>query len=206
MKNIGELGVLQPPIVHKSEDGLRVVMGHRRTLAAVEAKLAEIPVLLADSVEEADRLAQQVSDNDLREGLTDAERGTAFGRMALRGVTPAQIAKRAGAGDAEAVKRALAAKKDPKAAEALNAGYMSEESLAMEELDSGRRSYRTLREDHRKELEHASTCGPVDPRRVHPSAPGQERWGGVGQDPGWCGDVTGTVPCAAPCRAVRLCP
>ncbi|MEZ2373324.1 ParB/RepB/Spo0J family partition protein [Arthrobacter sp. RCC_34] len=106
-------------IVHQSEEGLRVVMGHRRTLAAGEAKLSEIPELLADTVEEADRLAQQVSENDLREGLTDAERGTAFEQMALRGVTPAQIAKRAGAGDAETVKRALAAKKDPKAAEAL---------------------------------------------------------------------------------------
>lgn len=135
IENVRELGVLQPPIVHQSEEGLRVVMGHRRTLAAVEAKLSEIPVLLADTVEEADRLAQQVSENDLREGLTDAERGTAFEQMALLGVTPAQIAKRAGAGDVETVKRALAAKKDPKAAEALTAGYSFEEALALSEFD-----------------------------------------------------------------------
>lgn len=134
IENVRELGVLQPPIVHQSEEGLRVVMGHRRTLAAVEAELAEIPVLLADTVEEADRLAQQVSENDVREGLSDAERGAAFEQMALLGVTPAQIAKRTGTGDTETVKRALAAKKDPKAAEALNAGYTFEEALALAEF------------------------------------------------------------------------
>lgn len=151
IENVRELGVLQPPIVHQSEDGLRVVMGHRRTLAAVEAGLSEIPVLLADTVEEADRLAQQVSENDVREGLSDAERGAAFEQMALLGVTPAQIAKRTGTGDTETVKRALAAKKDPKAAEALNAGYTFEEALALSEFDGDEqataRIERTIEQD-----------------------------------------------------------
>ncbi|PSS43169.1 chromosome partitioning protein ParB [Arthrobacter woluwensis] len=135
VENIREMGVLQPPIVHKSEEGLRVVMGHRRTLAAVEAKLTEIPVLLADTVEEADRLAQQVSENDVREGLTDAERGTAFEQMALLGVTPAQIAKRTGAGDTATVKKALAAKKNATASAALDAGRNFDQALALAEFE-----------------------------------------------------------------------
>ncbi|MEZ2373322.1 ParB/Srx family N-terminal domain-containing protein [Arthrobacter sp. RCC_34] len=36
VENIRANGVIQRPVVHKTDGGLRVVMGHRRPLAAVE--------------------------------------------------------------------------------------------------------------------------------------------------------------------------
>jgi hypothetical protein len=51
MEHVHELGVLQPLIVHHSEDGLRVLMGHRRTLAAVGHQ--EMHVIVTETPEDA---------------------------------------------------------------------------------------------------------------------------------------------------------
>lgn len=55
IENVRELGVLQPPIVHQFEEGLRVVMGHRRTLAAVGVGHQEMHVIVTETPEDAER-------------------------------------------------------------------------------------------------------------------------------------------------------
>ncbi len=56
--SIKEHGVLVPVVGHRTETGtVHVLMGQRRTLAAVEVGLATIPVHVVATPEEADRLA-----------------------------------------------------------------------------------------------------------------------------------------------------
>ena len=53
--SVRENGVLEPVIAHRNADGtVHVLMGQRRTLAAVEAKLATIPVVVIESPDEAE--------------------------------------------------------------------------------------------------------------------------------------------------------
>lgn len=118
--SIKELGVLQPPMVTRAADGaLEVVLGQRRTLAAVEAGLTEIPVYVVDQSEaDAARVIDQLTENDQRQSLTEAERVAGYKTLALFGVSPAQIAKRTST-DRKRVDTALAVADNDVAREAL---------------------------------------------------------------------------------------
>ena len=62
--SIKEHGVMEPVIAHRKDDGtVHVLMGQRRTRAAVEAGRASIPVMIIDSPEEAERIVTQVVEN-----------------------------------------------------------------------------------------------------------------------------------------------
>lgn len=106
--SIREHGVLEPVIAHRTENGLKVLMGQRRTLASVEAEQGVIPVVIVDSPEEADRIAQQVIENDMRTALSVSDRADAYQQLSLLGMTPAKIAKRTG-GKTKDVESALKA-------------------------------------------------------------------------------------------------
>lgn len=135
VENIRANGVIQPPIVHQTEDGLRVVMGHRRALAAVQVGHPEMYVLITDTPEDAERLIKQISENDARTGLTDAERAFGYEQLALLGVSAAKIAERTGAPDTATVKKALAARKNAKGTAALDAGHTLDQALALVEFE-----------------------------------------------------------------------
>lgn len=94
--SIKEHGVLQPVTAHRTNDGLHVLMGQRRTLASIEAGIDSIPVYVVDSPEEADRIAQQVIENDMRTELNVANRAEAYHQLSLLGLSPTKIAKRTG--------------------------------------------------------------------------------------------------------------
>jgi ParB family chromosome partitioning protein len=93
-------GVLQPPAVVRTADGgLRVKMGHRRTLAAVEAGYQTIVVIVAgdeasDDPGQIDRVLEQLAENDARKALDALDHVHAFEQLAAFGLTPDQIAKR----------------------------------------------------------------------------------------------------------------
>lgn len=97
--SIRELGILQPPMVTPNGDGgYDVVLGQRRTLAAVEAGLATIPVYVVDGSEaDAARVIDQLTENDQRQQLSEAERIGGYKQLSLFGISPADIAKRTGA-------------------------------------------------------------------------------------------------------------
>lgn len=72
LASIKEHGVLQPVIAQRKESGgIHVLFGQRRTLAAVENNLTQIPVYIVDSLNEADRMAKQIVENDQRQALTE---------------------------------------------------------------------------------------------------------------------------------------
>lgn len=130
--SIKELGVLQPPTVTRNALGeLEVVIGQRRTLAAVQAGLTEIPVYVVDQSEaDAARVIDQLTENDQRQGLTEAERVAGYKQLALFGVTPAQIAKRT-ASDRKRVDTALAVADNEIASTALVEHQLTLDEAAM---------------------------------------------------------------------------
>lgn len=106
--SVREQGVLQPIVAHRdSEGGLVVRFGHRRTLAAIEARRDQVPVYVlaqastgaeadgeGDRVGEVERVVEQLAENHHRAGLTAAEDAAAFQQLEAFGLSPAQIAKR----------------------------------------------------------------------------------------------------------------
>jgi ParB family chromosome partitioning protein len=97
--DIRERGVRVPIVATATDDGLRVRLGHRRTLAAVEAGLAAVPVLVEQhdgdgKAAEVDRVVDQFAENEHRAGLTSAERIGVVEQLSAFGVTPAQITKK----------------------------------------------------------------------------------------------------------------
>lgn len=132
--SIREHGVLEPVIAHRTDNGLKVLMGQRRTLASVEAERDLIPVLVVDSPEEADRIAQQVIENDMRTELSMADRAEAYQQLSLLGLSPAKIAKRTG-GKAENVEHALKASKTRTGQEALGDGIPFDQAAVIAEFD-----------------------------------------------------------------------
>ncbi len=105
--SVRDQGVLQPVVAVRTADGAhRVRFGHRRTLAAVEAGLATVPVLVAadegtDDAAQVERLVGQYAENEHRTGLSTGERVAVMAQLAAFGVSPAQIAKRTHARRAE---------------------------------------------------------------------------------------------------------
>ena len=133
--SIKEHGVLEPVIAHRKDDGtVHVLMGQRRTRAAIEAGRGAIPVMIIDSPEEAERILTQVVENIQRAELTDADEADAYHQLSLIGVSAAAIAKKTGRTKVS-VEGALKAKASDAGAAALGKGYTIEEALIMAEFD-----------------------------------------------------------------------
>jgi ParB family chromosome partitioning protein len=109
VQSIKENGVLTPVLARRGSDGTVLVRaGQRRVYAAREAGLPTIPVYLVDADDvTAERIVQQMVENDHREALTDADRAAAFQQLAFEGLTITAIARRTGTKTRE-VKTALA--------------------------------------------------------------------------------------------------
>lgn len=91
--SIAERGVLQPVVAYLRGGDLVVLYGARRTLAAVEAGRAVVPVVVVPPPDDVDRVVDQLSENDHRAGLTVAERVAAYEQLALLGVPAGDIAR-----------------------------------------------------------------------------------------------------------------
>ena len=143
--SIAEHGVMEPVIAHRKDDGvLHVLMGQRRTRAAVEAGSASIPVLIIESPEEAERIVTQVVENIQRAELTEADEAEAYHQLSLIGVSAAMIAKKTGR-TKTTVESALKAKSTDAGSAALGKGYTIEAALILAEFE--------LDEDAVEELE-----------------------------------------------------
>ncbi|MCM6761137.1 ParB/RepB/Spo0J family partition protein [Rathayibacter sp. ZW T2_19] len=107
--SIRENGVITPLLARRDEHGNIIVRaGQRRTLAAREAGVATIPVYVVEGDETtADRIVQQIIENDQRAELSVADRTAAWAQLAFEGVSAAAIAKRTGT-KTDAVKKGLA--------------------------------------------------------------------------------------------------
>jgi|GEM_PF-1986579 ParB family chromosome partitioning protein len=92
------VGVVQPLIVTQDDSGYRIIAGHRRAAAAIEAGLATVPCVLDTSWSESELapLTAFVAENVNREGLSTSEEAEAYRQMQLLGMPTADIAKAAG--------------------------------------------------------------------------------------------------------------
>ncbi|MCJ1698072.1 ParB/RepB/Spo0J family partition protein, partial [Rathayibacter caricis] len=107
--SIRENGVITPVLARRDEHGNVIVRaGQRRTLAAREAGVPTIPVYVVEGDETtADRIVQQIIENDQRAELSTADRTAAWAQLSFDGVSAASIAKRTGTKTAT-VKKGLA--------------------------------------------------------------------------------------------------
>ncbi len=104
LESIRTRGVLEPAVGWRDEDGhIHITIGQRRALAAAEAGVP-LPVVVkplqeTETVElaEAERVIDQLAENDHRAGLVDAEHAAAYQQLALFGLPIDEIAKRTGA-------------------------------------------------------------------------------------------------------------
>ena len=121
VQSVRENGVLTPVLARRDEQGnILVRAGQRRTLAAREAGVSTIPVYIVDADEAtAERIIEQMVENDQREALTDGDRAAAFQQLAFEGMSVTAIAKRTGT-KAKEVKTALAVAENATAASAIH--------------------------------------------------------------------------------------
>ncbi|WP_424446819.1 ParB/RepB/Spo0J family partition protein [Microbacterium sp. CH-015] len=91
-------GVIVPILAHPDSGGNIVVRdGQRRTLAAREADVEDVPVYVVDASDEKRiRIIQQYITNEHRTSLTDADRAEAWRQLALDGMSVTAIAKQTG--------------------------------------------------------------------------------------------------------------
>jgi ParB family transcriptional regulator, chromosome partitioning protein len=75
--SIREVGVLQPIVVRKTEDGYELIAGERRLRAAQRAGLATIPAVVRDS-DDTESLREALIENIHREDLGPIELADAF--------------------------------------------------------------------------------------------------------------------------------
>jgi ParB family transcriptional regulator, chromosome partitioning protein len=94
--SIREVGVLQPIVVRRAQNGYELIAGERRLRAAKKAGLATIPAVIRDS-EDADTLREAIIENIHREDLGPIELADAF-RSLLDdlGLTQETLAERLG--------------------------------------------------------------------------------------------------------------
>jgi ParB/RepB/Spo0J family partition protein len=95
--NIRERGIKQPITVRRSADAKSkkfiIVTGERRWRAAKLAGLKVVPCILVDAENPADVIVDQLSENNLREGLNDLELAGALQQLREAGKGPAEIVK-----------------------------------------------------------------------------------------------------------------
>ena len=132
MQSIRENGVLTPVLGHRDDHGtVTVRAGQRRVFAAREAGLTTIPVYLVDADDvTAERIVQQMVENDQREALTDGDRAAAFQQLAFEGLSVTAIARRTGTKTKE-VKTALAVTENQVAATAIQEHQLTLDQAAV---------------------------------------------------------------------------
>ena len=98
--SIKERGVLVPIVaVRTAEGGIKVRLGGRRTLGAIEAEQADVPVMVVadertDDAGEIDRIIEQWSENHHREPMTEVEDVSVVAQLLDLGLTAGQIQRR----------------------------------------------------------------------------------------------------------------
>jgi ParB family transcriptional regulator, chromosome partitioning protein len=93
--SIREVGVLQPIVVRRIENGYELVAGERRLRAAKLAGLATVPALIRES-DDTESLREALIENIHRENLSPLELAAAFQELLDEGVSQDEVAERLG--------------------------------------------------------------------------------------------------------------
>jgi len=95
-RSIREVGVLQPIVVRRVEEGYELVAGERRLRAARMAGLATVPAILR-TTDDTEALREALIENIHRQDLAPLEQASAFQELQDElGVTQEDLAKRLG--------------------------------------------------------------------------------------------------------------
>lgn len=94
--SIKQHGVRVPISVQETEAGLEVIDGQRRTLAAVDAGLAEVPAFVMTAEKDAARIIDQLIVNEHRAGISDADQVAAIRELSLFDMPAQTIARKVG--------------------------------------------------------------------------------------------------------------
>jgi ParB family chromosome partitioning protein len=94
--SIKQHGVRVPISAQETEGGYEVVDGQRRTLAAVDADLDQVPVVVIEREEAAARIVDQLVVNEHRAGITDADQVAAIKELSLFDMPAQTIARKVG--------------------------------------------------------------------------------------------------------------
>lgn len=134
--SIRERGVIEPIIAHTDTDGRLIVLaGQRRTLAAVQAGRATVPVVLVDSPDDIDRIIDQLAENQHRAAITPAEHLAAVEQLSLLGLSAAQVAKRTATPRATVTAALKVAHSDSAKAAHADGAMTLEQAAALVELE-----------------------------------------------------------------------
>lgn len=139
--SVKEHGVLTPVLARRDANGNVLVSGgQRRTLAARQAGLATMPVYIIEADENtAERIIQQMIENEQRTALTETDRVAAYQQLAFENLSVATIAKRIGASK-EQVKNGLAAAENQAATAVLATHQVTiEQALVLAEFTDNER-------------------------------------------------------------------
>lgn len=129
--SVKQHGVLVPIIVEPGAERYQVVDGQRRTLAAVDAGLESVPVVVIDPiVTTSERIVDQLVVNGQRAGLTVVDQVAAVKELALFGMSATAIAKKIGAKKAD-VDTAIAVGGSDAASAAMREHQVSLEDAAL---------------------------------------------------------------------------
>ncbi len=81
-ESIREQGIIQPPVVRRDDGDFKVVVGQRRTLAAQNVGISDIPVIVMDW-DDADALAASVTENAdaFRKSVSRTDRAAAVRQL-----------------------------------------------------------------------------------------------------------------------------
>ena len=93
--SITEVGVLQPIVVRRLENGYELVAGERRLRAAKMAGLATVPAIIRES-DDTESLREALIENIHRENLAPLELAAAFQELLDEGVSQDEVAERLG--------------------------------------------------------------------------------------------------------------
>jgi ParB family transcriptional regulator, chromosome partitioning protein len=93
--SITEVGVLQPIVVRRIEEGYELVAGERRLRAAKLAGLATVPAIVRES-DDTESLREALIENIHRENLAPLELAAAFQELLDEGVSQDEVAERLG--------------------------------------------------------------------------------------------------------------
>ncbi|CED90285.1 ParB N-terminal domain-containing protein [Actinomyces succiniciruminis] len=91
---IAEMGVLRDLHVYPTLTGLVVLDGHRRLAAALEAGLGLVPALIVEPADDADRISQQLVENDEHARTLPTERADAIHQLVLLGMPRKDLQRR----------------------------------------------------------------------------------------------------------------
>ena len=97
-QSIAQVGVLEPIILVPTEDGGEAILaGHRRTAAAIEAGLDQVPCIVRpDLASGAESVTAMLVENLRRKDLSATETARAYEQLRGFGLTASAIAKRTG--------------------------------------------------------------------------------------------------------------